>query len=133
PETYTVDMPLMLVDIVVGYVDSVNVPSIFLVSYPALRDLHSFPTRRSSDLYSAGVWTAAGPVSDVNALLAGVSFIPAANVNSNLYRKSTRLNCSHVEASSAAFSGNEVNDAPVLDAAGSPSLPAINEDDTSSA
>src|SRR5690348_18105567 len=35
---------------------------LFFYSYAALRDLHSFPTRRSSDLTSARWWTRSGPL-----------------------------------------------------------------------
>ncbi|MBK6752951.1 MAG: hypothetical protein IPG69_05045 [Flavobacteriales bacterium] len=33
--------------------------------------------------FSAGVWTASGAIANVNTLLAGVTFVPAANFNMN--------------------------------------------------
>src|SRR5436305_7620271 len=65
----------------------------FLYSYRAHRDLHSFPTRRSSDLAHA------------QPLFAPGSHEPFAMAhNGNLVdRKSTRLNSSHVRISYAVF------------------------------
>src|SRR5438874_8874966 len=63
------------------------------------RDLHSFPTRRSSDLhltFYAGWWRL------VSGISADVQKGPAC-LSSNTDRKSTRLNSSHVEISYAVF------------------------------
>src|SRR5437773_6101204 len=60
---------------------------------PALRDLHSFPTRRSSDLLSTG---AERPVMQ--------TCIPPSWPDARLQdRKSTRLNSSHITISYAVF------------------------------
>src|SRR5207249_5861033 len=77
------------------------------------RDLHSFPTRRSSDLYdftgpppsplaefSTSVEVDDAPLTaEVNTIL-GASNVP---LPSNTDRKSTRLNSSHVSISYAVF------------------------------
>src|SRR5690606_40863521 len=88
----------------------------FCSSYPDLRDLHSFPTRRSSDLGGAlGYW--ALPVSalpqvdfptvQVSTQLPGASpDVVASLITAPLERqdrKSTRLNSSHVKISYAVF------------------------------
>src|SRR5205085_4681710 len=75
----------------------------------APRDLHSFPTRRSSDLTSAGVTQAVNAKpSDIdagipgNGIDAGAPVDTAAPVDSR-DRKSTRLNSSHSQISYAVF------------------------------
>src|SRR5204862_8063833 len=88
--------------------------SFFFYSSRAHRHLHSFPTRRSSDLppataahaTSSGVspttrtsdeWTAGPPQATTRARAFGTS------VSRSGDRKSTRLNSSHVEISYAVF------------------------------
>src|SRR5205807_8519962 len=62
--------------------------------YPRHRDLHSFPTRRSSDLQLLGGDDAAGGV---------VHRGPRQGVTERADRKSTRLNSSHLVISYAVF------------------------------
>src|SRR5439155_26201139 len=86
--------------------------SFFLSSYPAHLDLHSFPTRRSSDLK--------GQIGEVNIDLEIVDVVPGDAVRVRVVRgpvdlepfpegrplvdrKSTRLNSSHVAISYAVF------------------------------
>src|SRR5699024_11520870 len=71
----------------------------FVYWYAHLRDLHSFPTRRSSDLAS---WTRCWGV-----LLIGT---PPRSVAPD--RKSTRLNSSHVSISYAVFCLKKKNGLP---------------------
>src|SRR5690349_23682221 len=65
----------------------------FLKYYDNHRDLHSFPTRRSSDLLGRA------RLDDAHALRANRRGETGARVD----RKSTRLNSSHVEISYAVF------------------------------
>src|SRR5690349_23423967 len=88
----------------------------FFNSYEHPRPLHSFPTRRSSDLL-IGAPSHAGPVfdglisSDLFASFgkaimfpaSAVAIIAAQNWFEREDRKSTRLNSSHVESSYAVF------------------------------
>src|SRR5690606_40242540 len=80
----------------------------------APRDLHSFPTRRSSDLRRAPVFQIADGVEDAPADLAigracaiGAMLLKGADGYAEeargLDRKSTRLNSSHVKISYAVF------------------------------
>src|SRR5690625_6162783 len=70
--------------------------SLFLILYAAHQGLHSFPTRRSSDLKSARCPTGSGKLS----IKEGAAYSEAATTTD---RKSTRLNSSHVAISYAVF------------------------------
>src|SRR5205085_11047487 len=85
---------------------------LFLSPYPAHRPLHSFPTRRSSDLaiqetqvLTSGISSEyghfTGGVLNVITKSGGNDF--TASVRDNLDRKSTRLNSSHSQISYAVF------------------------------
>src|SRR5438874_8309469 len=69
----------------------------FFESYDDLRDLHSFPTRRSSDLRTPSTSKSSNLIFLARAckVVFGILGI--------LDRKSTRLNSSHVEISYAVF------------------------------
>ena len=82
PETYTEDTPLNLTDIVVSDLDSANVTVSLTLSNPAAGALNSATAGSVTSSFTAGVWTAAGNIADVNTLLAGLTFTPAANYNS---------------------------------------------------
>src|SRR5207249_8978214 len=102
------------------YLSSTHFPSscsiaftFFLYSYGPPRDLHSFPTRRSSDLSRA---SARSPCSSARVSLAWVQSRRAwrrstararppssASTEAARDRKSTRLNSSHVSISYAVF------------------------------
>src|SRR5436309_11988006 len=64
------------------------------------RDLHSFPTRRSSDLISCVTSTIVMP--DVASRSSTLTTSPTSS-GSSADRKSTRLNSSHVKISYAVF------------------------------
>src|SRR4029079_13866342 len=84
-ETYTEDTPLNLTNIVVSDVDSANVTAILTLSNVAAGSLSTATSGAVTSTYNAltGVWTANGALADVNILLAGVTFTPALNFNSN--------------------------------------------------
>src|SRR5438034_6005936 len=73
----------------------------------ANRDLHSFPTRRSSDLDKQGIPFVGQAGKLLDKLLAGIgldrSSVYIANVLKCRDRKSTRLNSSHTVISYAVF------------------------------
>ena len=82
-ETYTEDTALDLTNIVVTDVDSATSPRPSPLSNVAAGSLTPAPRARSPRPSRAGVWTASGAIADVNTLLAGVTFTPAANFNAN--------------------------------------------------
>lgn len=113
PETYTEDTPLNLTDIVVTDVDNNTTTVTLTLSNPAAGTLSTASSGAVASTYVAGVWTASGATADVNALLADVKFIPAANFNGN-FSISTIVSDGTASASGAkAFTGVAVNDAPV--------------------
>src|SRR5205807_8442726 len=83
----------------------------FLSPSPSIRYLHSFPTRRSSDLFGYGDGTAGHPIG----YLTSITSPPVNNVSAvttfgydsanrvRTDRKSTRLNSSHLVISYAVF------------------------------
>src|SRR5690349_23247140 len=83
----------------------------FFYSYGAHRDLHSFPTRRSSDLIPllspspspSSPVSGSVSVSIVRSLPIAALFHSASVPEAEADRKSTRLNSSHVEISYAVF------------------------------
>ena len=91
-ETYTEDTPLNLADIVVSDVDSANVTATLTLSNPAAGSLSTATSGAVTSTYNAGtgVWTASGAIADVNALLAGVTFTPAANFNGSFIDRDQR-------------------------------------------
>ena len=84
-ETYTEGTALNLADIVVSDVDSPNVTATLTLSNKAAGSLSTGTSNAVTSSYDAGtgVWTASGAIADVNALLAGVTFNPAAGFNGN--------------------------------------------------
>ena len=65
-------------------------------------------------LFRSGVWTANGALADVNTLLAGLTFTPAANFNAN-FSIATRVSDGVAAAitGTKSMTGTPVNDAPV--------------------
>src|SRR5256712_10302412 len=84
-ESYTEDTPLNLTDIVVSDVDSARVAVSMSLSDTAAGSLSTATSGAVTSTYNAGTggWSASGALADVNALLAGVSFTPTLNYNSN--------------------------------------------------
>src|SRR5205085_12206435 len=73
--------------------------SFFFQSYPDPRDLHSFPTRRSSDLSFISSTIRATPSAKARWMSGGLPRIASRRQD----RKSTRLNSSHSQISYAVF------------------------------
>ena len=114
-ESYTEDTPLNLTDIVVSDADSANVTATLTLSNPAAGSLTTATSGAVTSTYIAGtgVWTASGAIADVNALLAGVTFTPAANFNGNFsIATSVSDGVAPAITGTKAFTGTAVNDAP---------------------
>ncbi len=84
-ETYTEDTPLNLINIVVTDIDSPIVTAVLTLSDTAAGSLSTGTSGAVTSIYNAGtgVWTAAGPIADVNVLLAALVFTPANGYTSN--------------------------------------------------
>ncbi len=83
-ESYTQGVPLNLANIVINDVDSTAVVATLTLSNIAAGALSTATSGTVTSTFLAGVWSAVGPVANVNALLAGVSFTSAAGFDDNL-------------------------------------------------
>src|SRR5437660_1499805 len=92
-QTYTEDTVLNLIDIVAIDVDSANTTASPLFPYTTFFRSTTATSGAVTSTYNVGtgVWSASGAIADVNALLAGVTFNPALNFNSNF--KIGRASC----------------------------------------
>ncbi|MDC8014887.1 tandem-95 repeat protein [Tahibacter soli] len=116
-ETYTEDTTLDLTDIAVSDIDSSVVTATLTLTPASAGSLTTATVGGSTSSYSAGsgVLTAVGLVADVNGLLAGVSFVPAADSIA-----SATISTSVSDGVAPALTGNKplaavaVNDAPRL-------------------
>lgn len=83
PEVYTKNKSLNLNDIVVTDHDSNNITVSIALSDIAAGRLSTATSGAVTSKYTAstGVWVASGPITNINTLLAGLSFIPAQNFN----------------------------------------------------
>ncbi|MBR1143698.1 tandem-95 repeat protein [Bradyrhizobium sp. AUGA SZCCT0431] len=116
PETYTEDTPLNLTGIVASDVDSASVTVTLTLSNPSAGALNTATSGAVSSTYdpATGVWSASGATADVNALLAGVTFTPAANFNGGFsVATSVSDGVAPAVTGSKAFTGIALNDAPV--------------------
>src|SRR4029079_10910381 len=86
----------------------------------------------STYVAATGVWTATGAIANVNALLAGVSFVPALHFNATFSSTTSVSDGSLSVSGSKAVTGTPVNDVPsftkganqtVLEDAGAQSVP----------
>ncbi|HET7224588.1 MAG TPA: hypothetical protein VFK69_02650 [Candidatus Eisenbacteria bacterium] len=129
-ETYTEDTPLDLIDIVVSDIDSPVLIATLTLSDPAAGSLTTTTSGSTTSTYNAltGVWTSNGPIADVNALLASVSFVPAPNGN-GAFSISTSVSDGIAPAltGTKAVTGIAVNDAPALDISKLPAMQPVQE------
>jgi serralysin len=112
-ESYTEDTTLNLADIVIT--GATTVTANLTLSNIAVGSLSVATSGAVTATYNAvtGVWSASGAVANVNALLAGVTFNPAANFNGNFtVATSVSDGVSPAITGSKAFTGVAVNDAP---------------------
>ena len=115
-ETYTEDTPLNLTNIVVSDVDSANVIVMLTLSAPAAGSLNTATSGLVTSTYNAGtgIWSASGAIADVNVLLAGLTFTPALNYNSNfMIATSVDDGVNPAMTGTKNMTGTAVNDAPV--------------------
>ena len=82
-ETYTEDTALNLIDIVVADVDSPNLTVTLTLSDVTAGSFNTATAGSVTSTFVGGVWTASGAIANVNTLLAGLTFTPAANYNAN--------------------------------------------------
>ena len=114
-ESYAEDTALNLTDIVVSDIDSANVTATLTLSNTAAGSLNTATSGTVSSTYNAGtgVWSASGALADVNALLAGLTFTPATNFNSNFtIATSISDGVAAPVTGSKTMTGTAVNDAP---------------------
>ena len=113
-ETYTEDTSLNLTNIVVSDVDSANVTVTLILSDPAAGSLNTATSGSVTSTFVGDTWTASGTIADVNTLLAGLTFTPSLNYNSN-FNIATSVDDGVALAitGSKAMTGTPVNDVPV--------------------
>src|SRR5438477_587214 len=114
-ETYTEDTALNLIDIVASDVDSANITATLTLSNVAAGSLTTATSGAVTSTYNAGtgVWSASGAIADVNALLAGVTFNPALNFNSNFtIRSEEHTSELHSHAKLKSMTVPDKNNAP---------------------
>ncbi|MGZ5586575.1 MAG: DUF4347 domain-containing protein [Methylobacter sp.] len=112
-QSYTEDTPLALTGIVISDVDSANVTATLTLSDALAGSLNTGTSGAVTSTFAAGVWSASGAIANVNALLAGLTFTPALNVNSNLtIATSVSDGIAPAVTGSQALTGIAVNDAP---------------------
>ena len=108
-------------NIVVSDVDSASVTATLTLSVPAAGSLTTAMsgTVTSTYIVGTGVWSASGAIADVNALLAGVNFIPTLNYNASFTIATSVTDLASTPITgSKAVTGTAVNDAPVVVASG---------------
>jgi hypothetical protein len=76
-ETFLLNTAINLTDIVITDSDSANVTAILTLSNLAAGTLNTGTSNAVTSTFVAGVWTAAGALTDVNTLLAALTFTPA--------------------------------------------------------
>ncbi|MGZ5526497.1 MAG: DUF4347 domain-containing protein [Methylomonas sp.] len=82
-QSYIINTPLNLIDIVVSDVDSANVTATLTLSDTLAGSLNTGTSGSVTSTFAGGIWTASGAIADVNALLAGLTFTPVLNYNSS--------------------------------------------------
>lgn len=116
PETYVEDTPLALVDIVVSDAEDANVTATLTLSDPLAGSLTTASAGATTSSYVAatGTWRAAGPIADVNALLAAVSFVPTADYAQDFTIATTFSDGTDDSGGTKPITAVAVNDTPTL-------------------
>src|SRR5262249_38698388 len=111
--------------------DSNSATATLSISNPPAGSLSTGTSGAATSTYNAftGIWSASGSLADVNSLLAGVVFTPAANFNASFTIATAVSDGSAASvAGTKAIIGIAVNDAPVLDTTKTPTLATTAED-----
>lgn len=125
-ETYTEDTSLDLIDIVVSDVDDSTTTVTLSLSSASAGTLTTATAGTTTSTFGSAVWTASGPIAEVNALLAGVSFVPAANYNGTFAITTSVDDGSAPPVTGAkTMTGIAVNDPPTSTA---PATATVDED-----
>src|SRR3989442_8950786 len=111
-ESYTEDTALNLINIVASDVDSANITATLTLSNVAAGSLSTGTSGAVTSTFVGGVWSASGAIADVNTLLAGVSFTPTLNCNSNFTIATSVSDGVAAVTGSKNMTGTAVNDAP---------------------
>ena len=112
-ETYTEDTALNLIDIVVSDIDSANTIVTLTLSDIGAGSLLTATSGGVTSTFVGGVWTASGAIADVNILLAGITFNPTLNYNTNFsIATSVDDGIAPAVTGSKFFTAIAVNDAP---------------------
>ena len=113
-EIYTKDMAFNLTDIVASDMDSATLIATLTLSNPAAGSLNIATSGGVTSSYdpSTGIWSASGAIADVNTLLAGVTFTPTLNFNSNFTITTSVSDGVAAITGSKAMAGTAVNDPP---------------------
>lgn len=83
-QNYTEDTSLDLTDIVITDPDPGDtITARLTLSSGAAGALSTATSGAVTSIFASGVWSASGALADVDALLAGITFTPAANANAN--------------------------------------------------
>ena len=115
PEAYTEDTLLDLTDIVTADVDTATVTVTLTLSDVAAGELSTATSGLVTSTFAGGVWTASGAIADVNTLLAGVTFTPALDYNSNFtIITSVDDGIDPPVTGAKTMTASAVNDAPVI-------------------
>ncbi|MEQ1859669.1 MAG: tandem-95 repeat protein [Chthoniobacteraceae bacterium] len=112
-ENYTEDAVRNLTDIVMSDIDSASVTATLTLSNAAAGILSTGTSGAVTSTFSAGEWSASGAIADVNTLLAGVTFDPAADFNANFsIATSVSDGVAAAITGNKAMTGTAVNDTP---------------------
>ncbi len=114
-ETYFEDTVLDLADIVVTDANGcAAITATLTLSNTAAGTLSTATSGIVTSTFAGGVWSASGPLADVNALLAGVAFTPAPNFNGSFdIATSMTDGFSPALTGTKVISGMAVNDPPL--------------------
>ena len=114
PENYTEGVPLNLTDIVItsNLSGCATFTATLTISDIAAGSLSTGTSGTATSTFVGGVWTASGPMADVNALLAGVTFNPSPNYSSNFNIATSVTDGITTITGSKAMTGIAVNSPP---------------------
>ena len=113
---YTEDTPALLNNPVIAAAANDQASVTLTLSVPAAGQLSTATAGSVTSTYNSvtGVWSASGPIANLNTLLAGVKFIPVPDGSANVVIQATISDNDATVTSNLNLMGIAVNDAPVL-------------------